>query len=229
MRVVRLRRGARIVEGRDVLSEILARPGATDSLFDVLAACVAALATGPRVALLGFAGGGVVAPLRAMGLRTRLEAVDLSRQGEALFRELSESWAGEVHLTKAEASNWLRRHPARWDVILEDLSMRGRRNAVKPRVSLDVLPELIARRLAPRGVVVVNVLPMPGTSWRVLLKGLAAPFPSALVITLEDYENRILIAGRRLGNAREISHRIRRTLLGVGSTQARTWRVRTLR
>jgi hypothetical protein len=76
---------------------------------------------------------------------------------------------------------------SRWDVILEDLSMRGRRNAAKPQVSLDVLPELIARRLAPRGVVVVNVLPMPGTSWRVLLKGLAAPFPSALVITLEDY------------------------------------------
>ena len=67
MRIVRLRRRARILDGPDVLSEILDHPGPTDTMFDVLAACVAAFAPGPRVAILGFAGGGIVAPLRAMG------------------------------------------------------------------------------------------------------------------------------------------------------------------
>ena len=61
MKIVRTRRGARIVDDDVVLSEILAKPGPTHSLFDLLAAAVATLAPGPRFAMLGFAGGGIVA------------------------------------------------------------------------------------------------------------------------------------------------------------------------
>ena len=46
MRVERTRRGARIIEDDVVLSEVLAQPGATHSLFDVLAAAVGTLAPG---------------------------------------------------------------------------------------------------------------------------------------------------------------------------------------
>jgi hypothetical protein len=57
VRIERTRRGARMIEGDVVLSEILARPGPTHSLFDLLAAAVTALSPGPRLAVLGFAGG----------------------------------------------------------------------------------------------------------------------------------------------------------------------------
>ena len=42
MRVVKTRRGARMEEDGLILSEILDAPGATDTLFDVLACAVAA-------------------------------------------------------------------------------------------------------------------------------------------------------------------------------------------
>ena len=108
VKVVRTRRGIRLVQQGLVLSEIRTTPGPTDSLFDVLAATIAALAPGPDVALLGFAGGGLVAPLRAMGFGHPLEAVDLSLVGEALFRAHSGPWVGRVTVHEDEASRWLR-------------------------------------------------------------------------------------------------------------------------
>ena len=112
MRIVRTRRGLRLLEGDVILSELLARPGPTHCLFDVLAACVAALAPGPRIALLGFAGGGIVAPLRAMGFPHAIEAVDLDPTGEKLFRELARHWAGEVRVARMDALEWLAREQA---------------------------------------------------------------------------------------------------------------------
>ena len=68
IRVVRDRGGLRLLEGDAVLSRVMARPGPTHMPFDVLAACVAALSPGRRALLLGFAGGGTVAALRAIYL-----------------------------------------------------------------------------------------------------------------------------------------------------------------
>jgi len=229
MRVVRTRRGARVEQGGLVLSEVLARPGPTHTLFDILAAAVSAFAPGPRCAILGFAAGGVVAPLRAMGYGHPLEAVDLSREGEALFRELSASWCGSVTLHEAEAATWLTGRRGRYDVILEDLSLPLGGEVTKPPVSLERLPGLMARRLAARGVAVVNVLPVPGWPWTRLLPHLARPFREALVVTPRDWENRVLVLGRDLGPARAASARLRRTLGAIGSREAGAFRVATLR
>ena len=226
---MRLNRRARIVDGRDVLSEILDHPGPTDTMFDVLAACVAGLAPGPRVAMLGFAGGGVVAPLRAMGFDHPLETVDLSLQGVRLFRELTGRWAGTVAVDQADAVTWLRRRARRYHLILEDLSTtrsRGRL-AVKPAVSLEALPELMQRRLVSGGVAVTNLLPMPGMSWTTLLQRLAAPFSRAQVVHLDGYVNRILVAGG-VPDPRQTSARLREALASIGSTQTTAVRVRRL-
>ena len=228
MKVVRTRRGARIVEDDVVLSELLARPGATHALFDVLAACVAVLAPGPRFAMLGFAGGGIIAPLRALGFPHPIQAVDLSRDGEDLFHELSSEWAGEVGLEIDDAAAWLRRRRGRWDLILEDLSVPSPAGTVKPYVSFDDLPALIHRRLAPGGVALTNLLPLPGTSWASLLARVALPHRRAVVLTLDEYENRFLLAGRALPTAAEASLRIRRALRGIGSYQEKLIRLRTL-
>lgn len=228
MRIVRTRRGARIVDDDVVLSEIRRDPGPTHSLFDVLAACVAALATGPRCALLGFAGGGMIAPLRAMEYDGAVEAVDLSREGEGIFRELSGGWAGTVTLAEADAADWLRRRRARYDVIVEDLSVPSPAGTVKPYVSFDALPGLIRARLRPEGVALFNLLPLPGTSWDSILMRVAQPHSSAVCVHMDEYENRFLLAGDALPTAAEASRRVRAALREIGSYMADRVFLRTL-
>jgi spermidine synthase len=228
VKVVRTRRGARIVEDDVVLSELLARPGATHALWDVLAACVAVLAPGPRFAMLGFAGGGIVAPLRAFGFKHPIHAVDLSRDGEDLFRELTSDWAGEVGLEIEEAAAWLRRRRARWDLILEDLSVPSPAGTVKPYVSFDTLPGLIQQRLAPGGIAITNLLPLPGTSWSSLTARIAHPHRNALAVHFEEYENRFVIAGEALPGASALSRQLGQLLRSIGSGQCGRISVRTL-
>ena len=229
MRVVRTHQGARIEQGDLVLSEIRSEPGPTDSLFDVLAACMASLVPGHRAAVLGFAGGGLVAPLRAMGFGHPLTAVDLSLQYEPLFRELSEPWCGHVDVVQAEASAWLKRDDRSWDLLLDDLSADGPQGETKPEVSLTTLPDLMARRLQPRGIAVTNVLPVPSVAWRTLLPTLARPYRRAHVLTFDAWENRVLIAGNHLGTARETAAPIRHALRVIGSGEVYGLSVRELR
>ncbi len=226
MRIVKTRRGARIVQDGLVLSEIRSTPGPTDSLFDVLAVAIAALSPGPRAALLGFAGGGVVAPLRACGFGHPLAAVDLSLEGETLFRSLAGPWALDIHVDEGDAATWLRRRRRAWHAILEDLSVQTPLGVTKPPVSLDELPTLMRKRVTSKGVAITNVLPVPGISWRVLLDTLAAPWSHAVVVHLEEYENRVLVGSEAPLDARRISADLKRHLEAIGSDQASTLSVR---
>ena len=229
MKIVRTRRGARIVEDGLVLSEIRSTPGPTDSLFDVLAVCLAALSPGPRTAVLGFAGGGVVAPLRAGGFGHPLLAVDLSREGERLFRSISGPWVGEVTVAEEDAVGWLRRQRRPFDAILEDLSVRTSLGVTKPAASLQTLPALMRARVTPRGLAVTNTLPIPGTPWTALQEDLAAPWAHAAVVHLEEYENRVILASEQPLEARTVSRALRRHLEAIGSDQATRIAVRGLK
>jgi spermidine synthase len=229
LRVVPTARGVSLRHGRHVVSEVLRAPGPTHSVFDVLAALVALCAPGPRVAMLGFAGGGMVAPLRALGCRAGIHAVDLEASGERIFRSVAGPWCGRVSFAHAEASAWLRARPAGWDAIVDDLSAQVPGEVVKPDVSLDVLPGLMASRLARGGVVVINGLPCPGWSGRALVERLSAPHREARVVEFTEFVNRIVVAGRSLPDARFLSARLRAALESMGSRQARRVRVRTLR
>ncbi len=223
MRIVRTRRGLRLVEGDVILSELLARPGPTHCLFDVLAACVHALAPGPRVALLGFAGGGMIAPLRAMGFPHAIEAVDLDSTGEVLFRELAGEWAGTVRVARMDALEWLAAEREPFDLIVEDLSVNGPDGTVKPRASFAALPPLVRRRLRPLGVAVTNLLPQRGAAWDALIGPVARPHERASVIELSEHENRIVVCG---AVPEDVEGRIRRALDAIGSVQARKISVR---
>ncbi len=227
MRIERTGRGARLLQDDVILSEVLAAAGPTHSLFDVLAACVA-VGGGERFLMLGFAGGGVIAPLRAMGYRHPVDAVDVSLQGEQLFRELSDDWAGDVHLAHDDAVRWLQRTDALWNVIVEDLSTSSPVGVIKPYASFDELPELIRDRLRPGGIAVVNLLPLPGTPWPSMLARVAHPHARSVEITLHEYENRIVVAGDGLPTARVLSAQLRSVLKSIGSNQARKLTLRTL-
>ncbi len=228
MRIVRTSRGARLIEAGTVVSEIIAEPGPTHTFFDVLAAGVAALAPGPRVAILGFAGGGMIAPLRAMGFLHRVEAVDLSLAAAPLFRSLCGSWAGQVALARGDAATWLRSRRGRYDLVLDDLFAAGPHGMAKPEVCSTVLPRRMRVRLGRTGVAVINALPEKGRSFREVLAPLAAAHGPASVVLLEEYENRLVVAGSGMEDARDVSRRMRNVLRAIGSRQASRIRVAAL-
>ena len=230
MKIVRTSRSVRLVDGPDLVSHLRTKPGPTHGLFDLLAACIAGFAPGeerpPRAALRGFAAGGLVAPLRAMQWQHRLDAVDLSLDAAEYFHEVARDWGGDVRLTQADAAVWLRGRRTRWDVVVEDLTVRGRSCAIKPPVSVDVLPPLLAARLSVHGVAVTNVLPVPELSWDELLSRLAAPHVRAMVVTTDEYENRILLAGPGLTTAAAATARLRTMLRRIRSKQVDRFSIR---
>jgi hypothetical protein len=219
---VKTRRGLRLIEKDAILSELLARPGPTHCLFDVLAACVKALAPGPRMALLGFAGGGIVAPLRAMGFPHAIEAVDLDPTGETLFRKLARHWALDVRVDRMDAVEWLAREHAPFDVIVEDLSVTGPEGTVKPAISFAELPALVRSRLKPTGVAITNLLPQPGASWDALIDPVKKPYSRSAVIELKEHENRLVVAG---AIPEDPLKPVRAALDSIGSVQARKIRL----
>jgi hypothetical protein len=225
MRVIATRYGARLVQGRSYLSKVLRKPGPTGEVFDVLAAAMS-LAPHGTAAVLGFAGGSVLAPLRAMGDRRPVRAVDLDRSGHAVFRRLCSSWAGDVRVDTADAVAWLRASRRRWSLVVEDLSTDGTSGATKPRVSVDEVPGVVRRRLAAGGWLVVNLLPIAGLSGSVAVRQVSAGLPDVVKVTMRDHENVVLVAARRLPGARELARALREALLRIGSPQARKIGVR---
>ncbi len=212
-----------------VVSEILATPGPTHTLFDVLAAAASVHARGPRLALLGFGGGGLVAALRALGWDHPIAAVDLSEVGVRAFRRFSAPWCGEVRVARDEASAWLRRQRRSFDVIVEDLSVPVPGDLVMPAVCTAPLPRLIAARLHPtHGVAVINCFSPGQAGWCGLLRTLLVPGWAAQVILPEEFDHRLLVIGPRLRAARDSARRLDQTLRRLGSRQAGRVRVRTL-
>jgi hypothetical protein len=219
VRVLRTGYGARLLEGNVVLSKVLSRPGPTHELFDVFAACVRLLAGGPRLAILGFGGGGMIAPLRALGFDGPVAAVDARAEGTRLFRRLARRWAGEVEVSHQEAVAWLKRRRV-FDAIVEDLTIPGVGGATKPVESFSVLPRLMRSKLSVGGVVVINALPVTGLGWAALSEHLTRPFRRARVVRYAELENRIILAGDHLPSAARISLGLRAALRGIGSREA---------
>lgn len=229
VKILRTRGGARVLHGAHVLSELRALPGPTHSVFDVLAAAVVLCEPAGPLLMLGFAGGGMVAPLRALAWDAPIEAVDLSLAAVPTFRALSRAWAGEVRVRRAEAGAFLARGGRAFGCVVEDLSQQLPGDVVKPAVSFGPLPAQIARRLAPGGVCVINLLPQPGWSLASTRARLLKPHTRALRVVLDDFQNEVLLAGAQLPPAAAAARTLRLILRTLGSRQAERFTVRTVR
>ena len=219
--------GVRLVQHGCVLSEVLREPGPTHSVFDLLAASAVAFGSGPRFAMLGFAGGGMIAPLRKLGGEHVVEGVDLDAEGYGVYQDVVGSWGGEVEFTKNDAVDWLRGQRGRFDVIVEDLSVPQGKDVVKPSASWEVLPELMAKRVRKSGVVISNLLPTPGVSLPELERA-CHRVGNACVVELDRFHNRILIQGGELGTARQVGQSLRALLNQLGSRLGGEISVRSL-
>jgi len=230
IQITRDRHGARVKDGQILLSRVLNQPGATDTLFDVLAAAISCLSKGPRMAVLGFGAGGFISPLRAMGCECHIEGVDLWEEGEQLFRELSDDWAGPVEFSCREACSWLKKRRGAYDLVLEDLSEpHPELGACKPWASFEELPEIIHGKLRPDGVALFNLLPWPDTSWKAILSRVSGPWSEASIIEFSDYENRLLLAGSSLESSASLSRKIGKALGSINSALRGGYRLRTLK
>ncbi len=228
MDVVATRHGLRLSQHGVVISELRTAPGPTHSVFDVLAALIAVLKPAGRMGMLGFAGGGMMAPLAAMGWEPVFDAVDLDRDAFKLFGKHCPHWAGRVNWHHAEAAAWLRRQRPDFGLLLDDLSVPLAGDVFKPAVCWETLPAVIRSRLRPGGIALFNLLLSPGDVWSKALPRVTGEFPEARLIRLDDFENRLLVAGKGLPSARVLSARLGWMLRRIRSRQAGRFQVRRL-
>lgn len=222
-------RGVRLVQHGTVLSEVLRQPGPTQSVFDALAVGLQVLAPAREVALLGFAAGGMIGPLRAMGGTHLLHGVDLASGGHELFQSLCGDWAGAVEFTCEDALGWLKRQTRKFPVIVDDLSVPMNGDVFKPEISLGPLPSLMHKRLRKDGLIVANLLPQADKTWAELRDPFIGDLPRAHEVRFDDFENHILFAGSYGHSGAELSREIRRVLSDIGSELATAIKVVTLR
>ncbi len=137
-------------------------------------------------------------------------------------------WLQPFAWSQDEAFRWLHRTRRRFDVVLEDLSVPLDADITKPTTTWGVLPGLVADRLRRGGLAVFNLLQPPNSGWDEGLRRVAAPFPESVVLSLKDFENRILIAGECSFPARTTGSRIRQALRRLGSEQADRLAVQTV-
>ena len=220
--------GLRLSQHGVVISELRTSPGPTHSVFDVLAAIIAVLAPKDRIGVLGFAGGGMMSPLRGLGVEAVIDSVDLDRAGYDLFRQHCPDWARGVNWQQSDAVAWLRKQPRNFGLLMDDLSVPQNGDVFKPAVSWDVLPKLMRSRLRPGGFGVFNLLPAPDGTWNSDLTRIVSVFKTARIIDLDDFENHILITGDTLPTARELGSQLRQSLRHLRSRQAGRIQVRTV-
>lgn len=235
MNVTKSKNSLRFSQHGVVISHLRFTPGPTHSVFDVLAAVIAvALNTHPPipagpVGVLGFAAGGMLAPLLSLGITSTIDACDLDRLGFTLFQEYAGPWTDQVRWNHAEAVHWLKdKADGQFAVLLEDLSIAQAGDITKPEVTWNVLPALILKKLKPNGIAIFNLLRPIDRPWMPSILRIVRQFPAAQIVELDEFENRILIAGDFLPSPRQMGCDIRAALRRLVSRQAGRLKIRAM-
>ncbi len=175
---------------------------ATGCVWDALAAPLLALppARRRRVLLLGLGGGSAARIVRALAPKARIVGVELDAEVVRLARAHFELDALDVEVRIEDARTVLRKEKGRFDLIVEDIFVGRGDDVRKP----DWLPhpglDLAARLLARGGLLVSNSLDEAPA----VAAALARRFAGLLRIEVEDYDNRIFVAGPAQLDARAL-------------------------
>jgi spermidine synthase len=175
-----------------------------------------------RVLVLGLGGGSAARIVRAIAPDARITGVELDPAVVRAAREHLDLDALGIDVVVDDALAFLRAATDSWDAILEDVFVGVGDSVHKPGwLPLPGL-ELAVRRLAPGGVLSTNTLD-EAPAVASVLHGF---FPAVLSLEVEDYDNRILAAGRDLPGAAQLRDALRRSPV-LSATLPRL-RVRTL-
>jgi spermidine synthase len=197
-RVIERDDGTRVLElneGQAVHS--LYRPGSylTGDYWDGHLVLPAAAERRPprRIAILGNAGGTVARSFGHFFPQTAVEAVEIDAELTELGRRYLDLRNPRMHVYAEDARPWLERSPGGFDAIMVDAY---RQPYIPFYLATLEFFELARERLAPGGLVIVNVgHPEGGRELeRVLGRTMAAAFPRVLRYPIEE-TNTLLVAG----------------------------------
>lgn len=176
------------------------RPGetATGCVWDAIAAPLLALPPlrrrRRRILILGLGAGSVARLARALAPEAEIVGVELDPEVVRLARRHFELDRLGLLVEEADARVWLEGAVARrerFDAILEDVFIGQGDDVHKP----DWIPQpahaQAAKLLAPGGIFVSNTLDEHGR----VAAFLSERFPQLVEIQVEDYDNRVLVAG----------------------------------
>jgi spermidine synthase len=208
-RVVEEPDGTRKLELNEGVAEhSLYRPGSylTGNYWDGLVALpFAGLAEPPsRVAILGNAAGTVARAYGHYFPATRIDAVEIDPELAQIGRRYFDMRAPHLVVHNEDARPWLRDSEGGYDVIVLDAY---RQPYIPFYLATREFFELVRDRLAPGGVVVVNVGHPEGSNEleKVIGRTMAEAFPVVLRDPIEDV-NTIMLAGER-GSAGQLRTR----------------------
>lgn len=173
------------------------RPGRADtgSVWDALAAPLLWLPRRQRssVLILGLGGGSAARLVRAVAPRARIVGVERSAEVIRAARRWFDLESLGVEVVHEDARRFLGRSRRHFDVVIEDVFIGSERTVRKPQWMLDTGLSAAARRLNRGGLLVANSIDETAAVTRALRQR----FPALLRIELEDYDNRIVVAGPR--------------------------------
>jgi spermidine synthase len=199
-RVVEEPDGTRKLELNEGVAEhSLYRPGShlTGNYWDGLVVVpFASLSRVPsRVAILGNAAGTVARAYGHYFPATRIDAVEIDPELTQIGRRYFDMRAPHLRVHHEDARPWLRDSEGGYDVIVLDAY---RQPYIPFYLATREFFELVRDRLAPGGLVIVNVGHPEGSTEleRVIGRTMAEAFPLVLRDPIED-ENTLLLAGER--------------------------------
>jgi len=196
----------------------------TGGVWDALAAPVLLLPPARRRSLLvlGLGGGSVARVLRALAPGARIIGVERDRGVLRAARRGLGLGALGVEVVVADARSYLSRLRQRFDLIVEDVFVGSGRAVHKPEWLAGPGLGRLARRLAPGGLLVSNALDeAPATA-----SEFARLFPVTLCLSVEDFDNRVLVGGPARHSALSLRAALAREPLLVPTLKR--LRVRTL-
>jgi spermidine synthase len=179
----------------------------TGSVWDALAAPILLLPPSRRrqVLVLGLGGGSAARVVRTLAPAARIVGVDNSREVIWAARRWLDLDALGLEVVATDARRYLGRARRRFDVIVEDLFVGSSRRIRKPDWLASTGLALAARRVARGGLLVSNTIDETGEVARELRR----LFPALLRVEVEDFDNRVLVAGPRGISARALRAALR--------------------
>jgi spermidine synthase len=180
----------------------LYRPGTvtTGSVWDALAAPLLLARSLRTVLILGLGGGSAARLVRALAPQATIVGVEYDAEVVTAARRWFDLDTLGVDVVVDDARRFLDRETRRFDAVIEDIFVGNGRTVRKP----DWIPEpgLIQalHLMNPQGILVSNTI---GETRRVLESLRRHGAAEGVVLSVEDYENRVLAMGPGL-NARSL-------------------------
>jgi len=151
--------------------------------------------------------------VRALAPKARITGVEIDAEVVRAARRWFDLDGLGVEVVKGDARLYLERTRRRFDVILDDVFVGNRRNLRKPDWMPDPGLALATGQLRPGGILVSNAIDEAASVAREMRR----LFASTLQISIEDYDNRVVV-----GAGFPISGRALRAALTRNPTLAAT-------